>query len=301
MVVSVRIVHIKKLQGMTLLEVMLVLLIGASITVMGIRVYQSWVLQSNIEQVKSSVDTLLSSVANYYQAVCGQTSSPVLSPTSINPVVINISTTLMGLPGGSGSGPVTVSPKYLISSIIPNPLLDTTAATGSLQGYYAQLNPISGAMQTYACWNFGTSTYGTSVKYDTGPYNTSNVVCSNKPQPSTPTYAPLPSPAAVIVWKAQVAVKLRSDLNAATYQQLMAADCTSSLSGTGGVAPCKDNTPGQYLVWERLPSLASPDTSSGYWISMPGIKLFKRQYEHDQMLELTGSTGTGSQYYLCGG
>lgn len=261
---------VTKQYGITLLELLLVLAIAATVTVLGFRFYQSLALNANIEQVKSSVELLFSGVANYYQSVCKN--NTILPGTSTTPKVINISTDMTG---------------FIDPALINNPLIDQTSTPTSMKGYYIQLNPITNSMRTYACWNFGSST--------------TSVTCSNNPQPSAPSPQVIPSKQAII-WKAQVAVKLANTLNADTYKNLMGADCTSTIAAGGGVAPCSANTPGQYLVWERLPSLASPQTNAGSWGYKPVLKQFNLQYTHDQMLELSGSTAAGGdQYYQCGG
>ena len=116
-------------------------------------------------------------------------------------------------------------------------------------------------------------------------------------------------PLGAVVWVIQISAAIVSTANISALQHETGADCVSSVGNGGSVLPCNPTpTPGNYLVWERLPSLASPAMSSRNWLTMPGLKGFKLQYTHDQMFEISNQTyiddgvsGVSQGYYTCGG
>ena len=109
------------------------------------------------------------------------------------------------------------------------------------------------------------------------------------------------------MWQAQVAIELSDTETAETYKNLLNGDCLSSLQG-GIVQPCASNAVGHYVVWERLPSFASPNSESGYYETNPTGKQFTQMYTTYPGGYLIGSQGTipttsgttQPQYFLCG-
>lgn len=258
--------------GMTLLEIMLVLAIGATIIALGLQQYQRYKMDADVERVKANVEMLFQGLANYYKANCRNGNlNPTDSsnPLSKDPYPIvtssaNLLTTNNFLPAGRWPP-------------IPNGLVD---ATSGAYGYIAQFSWISTSRQPsgqiHTDWATTTTTVAMSV--NTGE---------------------------VRVLQAQVAVKLPTSLvaNANAYRAMLGADCVSSASGTT-VTPCPTgslSTTGSYLVWERMPSMASPDTASPYWLTMPRIKEFNSLYTNDEMYGASNSTFEATNYYLCGG
>ncbi len=273
-------------KGMTLLEIMLVTTIGAALLVGSFKMYQSMEIENNLEQVQYNVDVLFQSLAGYYHANCyGQgditstgaptspgTLNPKVSPAPVSPKPIDIIGDL-------------VNPGYLAKWPLVNvPLLDNTNVAETYVVQFNEAPPIT-PIQVNACVILDPSKPCVS--------QLSTVAALN----NLPSAAPNISQ--TIVWKAQVAVKLADPDAAAAFAGRLSADCTSDLSGST-VSPCSAGTPGPYLVWERLPSFASPETRSSFWISMPLLKQFNLQYTHDQMYELQNSNA-GTQNYLCGG
>ncbi len=206
---------------------------------------------------------------------------------------------------------------FLRQAPTPNILLD---ATVGVNGYLVQFNPLypastpttPGTMGSYSCWNYGTSS---TTSYDTSNYNNTTQTCAS-------SAAQIPS-SQVILWQAQVAVKLPAGSDMVQMKNRLGADCISSPGASAGsVTPCSANpTAGYYLVWDRMPSLASSQQTSGFWQGMQTVQQFTQQYTHDPMYELyypsaasgntwpTPTTGAPAiqpyvnspPYYLCGG
>lgn len=113
----------------------------------------------------------------------------------------------------------------------------------------------------------------------------------------------------IVTWIAQVAIKLPTDVakdkGAATaYLGVLGGDCLSDLEGAV-VAPCEENSTGTaYVVWERLPSDASPETQTDYWVTNPTVNQFNNMYNTypiEYLLQNKGEMPQNTQqYYYCG-
>jgi hypothetical protein len=92
----------------------------------------------------------------------------------------------------------------------------------------------------------------------------------------------------------------------AYYKARLGADCISSFSGAT-VAPCASSSgTGDYIVFERLPSLAAPKVTSSFESLMPNVLQFKRLYTNDDNYaasvdDSTYNSMTEYENYLCGG
>jgi type II secretory pathway pseudopilin PulG len=274
-----------KAKGVTMFEMMLVLVIAGMIIALSISRYWLYERRNEMEQLTATVNTIFRALENYYQANCIQnrtysgtiTTNGALDPSNTTafpsgpPVMpfsqlIDISTQLLS----------STTAGYLTQPIIPLDLVDTTVG---YQGFIVQ-------------FNLATVTRESS--------NSSNV--------------PLPI-GTVYFWKPQVAVKMRDATNIAAYKNALAANCVSDLDPSGKtVIPCESTDPtppltGAYLVWERLPMFADLNAIPNTWPSAPLLKQFKDQYTHDTFYEMnnagkvetTDSSGSGPSYYLCGG
>jgi hypothetical protein len=165
---------------------------------------------------------------------------------------------------------------YLASSFpTPNPLVDSTGPGG---GYVVQFNQY------------------------TAPRMKS--VCSNPPSCTLSTPAQIGT---IVIWKIQVAVLMKNTSAAmlANDQNYLAADCLSTVSGSPATsALCSANTPGNYLVFERLPSFvtSNPDAQSELWLSSPSLKQYNQMYTTNPVSDLTNQSHTPEyQYYYCSG
>lgn len=274
-------------RGMSLFEVMLMFLIVAMITMSGFKIYQTRLMNINLQKIKINVDQLFAGASNFYRINCSglYDSAGVLTPGRLNPQssgtpsvfitksqALNISTDLIATNfiTDASATPSSWKPN--------NPLVDT--GTPSTPGYVVQFNPV----------NAGTTPYTMTIC--TSP--------SNKPCTSYASAA-ITTNTAVMGWTIQVSVLLKDATKADTYQKILNAKCQSNyLSAALGVVPCVPTpTKAGYLVWEQLPT--SPQVSSTLWMSMPGLKTFNDQYTHDQIRELNGGYNGATQYYLCGG
>jgi len=272
--------------GVTILEVMLVMAIGASILFFSIQQYLTYRKDADAVVVESNVDAIFQAMSAYYRINC-------YGPSNTD-----------GSLGGTGNNGGTLNPKQFSginkllnmntdlitpallngNGIIINPLIDAAGATSTaFKGYVAQFNKTQPSLQRQVCEN-GTGT---------------------TPTPGRPTPIPTCSTALVntgeiVIWKAQVAAKLNDTTNASTYLNFLGADCLSSPGAGGIINPCSSNTPGAYVVWERLPSAVNPGAASPYWESMPTVTQFTLMYRTAPILNLTNQFQADSQTYLCG-
>ena len=70
--------HYKKSQaaGITIFEVLLVLVIASLFIVMGLKQYQSYKFDANINQLEYNIDQLFGAMAGYYRANCDGSITP---------------------------------------------------------------------------------------------------------------------------------------------------------------------------------------------------------------------------------
>src|SRR3990167_2055485 len=209
-----------KQAGVTLLEVLFVLAIGASLLMIGLRQYFTFKLDADVAQVKANVDKIFQAMAFYYYANCtgeylyrtSSTCAARLDPRCTgyisNNIPINIQSDL-ATNGYLDKWPLPISP---------------ILGTGGSNGYIAQFN-----------WSQTTRTVSKGT--GSGTYNVGTI----------------------ITWQAQVAVNIKNSAQAELYKNLLGGDCTSSLSGNL-IAPCSSNSSGPYVVWARLPSTITSNT-----------------------------------------
>jgi prepilin-type N-terminal cleavage/methylation domain-containing protein len=278
--------------GVTLLEVMLVLAIGSAIVYMSIQQYLSYRKDADAVAVKANVNAIFQAMSAYYRKNCyGFTEDGTMTAAdygTLNPAnptspgnnkYIDIQADLItpGLFWKAGAA----------TNLVRNPLIDDAGAiSASLLGYVAQFNKVDPNPQRQVCTD-GTGTAPTTP-------------------PTTPAETPIPTCTAsvntgqIVIWKVQVAAKLKDTANAAAYLNLLAGDCLSSPGPGGIINPCSSNTPGDYVVWERLPSSANTEALSTYWETVPTVNQFTLMYRTEPILNLTNGFKADSQYYVCG-
>jgi hypothetical protein len=266
---------IKKLNGVTLLEAMLAFAIASTIVLLGLRQYTYYKRDRDAFSLKYNVDVLLQGMRNYYYANCaesedGNMTLHLLAPSRnpSNPFKIDITKTLSN---------------YLDSSWRPtNPLIDTSFASDNF-GYEAQFNNI--VFQNKRSENF----------------------CYYYPNTGqqSPSCASVPNASAIIyLWIAQVVVKVKDTTMTLALKGLTGADCALGNYTGSSVVDCSNGAVSgnpSYLVWQRLPSFASPSMTSGLWRGASTVKGFNLQYTNDSLWELVSSPYEAQQYYLCGG
>ena len=253
---------LKRQTGISMLEILLSLAIAATIVAIGIRQYSSFADDRDRQQLLANVDKLFQAAGFFYQANCA---------ASVGTMVRKL------------------DPAQNPPSLFPINIATDLAAAGYLNkwpfplipfvtNYVVQINQMpSSTKNQFACWNFGTTN--------------ATLQCGAQ-QPIQATQK------TVKVWRVQVAVQVaKPDIN----QKILGADCRSSLSGST-VTPCatSGNT-GNYVVWERLPSFASPLLASPLSQSMFNLQLLNFQETHDVMYEMANATYASQQNYLCGG
>lgn len=264
---------IKSSHGVTLLEAMLVLAIASTIILLGIRQYSSYQLDRDAFALKYNVDVLFQAMRNYYYANCAESTDTnmslhVLAPSRnpSNPFVVDIQNKLSS---------------YMDTRWRPlNPLIDSSFGNS---GYDVEFNQISwsGERKENFCYYYP----GTS---QTMP------ICDSLTNTNAIVYS----------WVAQIVVKMRDPNKTLALKAMAGADCALSNYTSPTIVDCsKGETAGapSYLVWQRLPSFASPDTSSPLQRAAPTVKSFNLQYTNDAYWELVNTSGGEQGYYLCGG
>lgn len=240
--------------GATLIELMLVLVLGAIMLYVGMSQYFSFRAEQDVLQLKANVDAVFQSMGQYYQANCRNFTIFPEAPALHSSVKVPL-TTLQ-------------SERFLTQPLVETPLIDKTT------GYITQFNAATSTRQVFFS------------------YAPASLV-------GQPT--PIKKSDSVIVWRAQVAIKLADASKLEMYRALLAANCISELVGTT-VMPCGTSTSQNgYLVWERLPSFASPNMTTGLWQSTAVLKQFNQQYTNDDNYAYSFYSGNSSENYYCGG
>jgi type II secretory pathway pseudopilin PulG len=251
--------------GMTLLEVMMVMVIAAFFVVLSIRVYVPIQRGGDVAQVQANVDQLFQAASYYYQANCRRQVDPVTGPIAGTGLLEPTTTYAPANPF-----PVTVAALRTAGFLdVPLPLNKIVQSASANNGYMVQFNGVTPSADRLVRLT------------------------------STTT---MPA-GKIIMWRIQVAVQLRDLSTATTYGNLLGADCLSSLS-SGVVTPCGVVAPPTagviYAVWERLPSLAVPTSTSQYWMLNSVVKEFTNEYQTVPASYSAGLPTLQQQNYLCG-
>jgi hypothetical protein len=274
-------------QGLTLLEIMLALVIATAVIITSMKQIQVYMLNNDIDVVKSNVDNLFAAAAQYYRANCATLNTSIAMP--ITGSIPSLDTPATGFTSGQGFLQVPLC--FLAGECSwygsPNTLVNTSDPSG---GYAVQFNISTSGVPNTAC----------------GAKN-----CSSA-WPGPVVNHSLPS-MRITLLAIQVSVLLKSTKTASYVKGVLGADCLSTESVAGAhpiIAPCVATTPvgAMWLVFTRLPSYASPQTAAASWAMMPMLKEFNLQYTHDQMYELSngvteeaaGNTTGTTTTYTCG-
>jgi type II secretory pathway pseudopilin PulG len=285
----------KKMSGITLLEILLVIAIAASLILLAITQFEQFKRQAAFLDVKRNVDILFRALGQYYQANCRS-----LTDQSIADTVGKNPTVLQGdlAPGGLIAD-YTISnqeysvdiqeklvKKHYLASDWPlySPVVDNDS-------YAAKFIFLLTTKQAYACWNF---------KNQAG-----NVNCNiSQYYPGDTDVGPQTiQDKQVAYWLIQVSVKVPNDTDGSKTIALLGptgANCASSVPDR-----CDGSDTPNYLIWQQLPTKSSSRISSDSWEAQNQEALFNQQYTHDVMYEIATSNYAppGSSidtYYLCG-
>ncbi len=273
---------IKKMNGLTLLEVILVLAIMTSIILMGLQWFQTLVYQNNYMILKSNVDQLFLALRQYYQANCGLVSS-----------------TNKFFQYPSNQPQVVVLSMNDIKPYLPQDWPRTTPVAED-DSYIYQFNLYlnSGSQypqrSTYVCFQLDPS----------------------KPTPCDTPGTTVIDSSKIHIWQIQVMVKMRDPAQAYNYRAVAGASCAASAYSDTAAADCSASaslTEAIYLVWQGAPADVAPEMRSTLWMMDPVIKEYKLQYTHDPMYEMYNPNAVREvtqpytyqnvdyQNYLCGG
>lgn len=264
---------IKKLNGITLLEAMLALGIATTIVLLGIKNYTQYKRDRDAFALKYNVDMIFQAMRNYYYANCANptpasTNSPTLAPSNnpSNPFPITITTDLADYLGTNWYA--------------ANPLINSSFGNAGYAVQFNRVTPSATRVENF-CYFYPNTTQ------------------------TSPSCGSLPNSSAIIyLWVAQVVVQVRDTRMTLALKGLTGADCALTTYSASSIVDCSLGvTSGNpaYLVWQHLPSFASPKMSSDLWSVAPTVKEFNLQYTNDSLGELVSATYAGTQYYLCGG
>lgn len=252
-------------QGVTLLEVLLVIAIALSIIVLSLRQYYGFRVQTDMLRVRTNVDILLQAAAGYYQANCpkGNLLDPTIATGMVKP--LNITTDLIN----SGY----LSPTFPQ----PIPLVDSTGPGG---GYIVQFNQYTMPRTQLVCSDPPTCTPALATPAQIGTIVIWKI-------------------------QVAVLMRNISATQLANAKNIIGADCLSNATGTPPMSSlCSAHQTGNYLVFERLPSYvtSNPDSQSDLWLTTPITKQFVQMYTTNPITDLTNQSHTPEyQYYYCSG
>lgn len=271
--------HSQQQRGITLLETMLVSVIASAILILSYQQYRSYKLDSDINQVKYNVDQLFQAASYYYQANCrnqvnSSTGAPIAGSGALDPLNNPVTPTVIT--------PVQLYQAGYLKEMLPwVPSLVYDDGTNTMTGYVVQFNLLTPQQaRTINLSGGGTANVGN-----------------------------------IYVWRIQVAVYVKPNTTrvgkftvstqdqAQKYMSMMGGQCVSQPTGSS-VMPCSPTSTmtGDYVVFERLPSFATPSSSSGLYPTNAAIKQFNQQYTTYPILYMTGGSASASspQNYLCG-
>lgn len=281
---------------------MLALLIAMAATALGINAYKRYQADNNVRQLNATVDQLFQGLSMYYQANCRDTNidstGNIISHTgSMDPRDTNNSPTIanpfpMSIKQGSSS---LVNAGFIATVAWPpinNPLVDVAYGEN---GFSIQFDGMT-STPTSVSGRMPVATFNNWV----GPSTPIQVGYS---QDLTPAQSGVGT---IYVWQAHVVVKLVDSLLSispdiyTSYAGRLGASCSSNTP----TLPCSSaTTTGPYIIWERLPSMASNNTRSSLFVSMPNVRSFTNLYYTDDVYSASNPVnwGNANNNYLCGG
>lgn len=252
-----------KVAGVSLIEMLLVVAIAATILILSIKQYQAFKLDSDFSELQTNVDTLFKAANYFYQANCKRVIDPTTGPVA-NTGLLDPTSDGTGTPTPSDPYPVTIAALtaggYLSTPMISVPLIDSNT-------YMVQFNqqPVVDRM----------------VQTANGPVSAGKI----------------------IVWTIQVSALIYDNTKRNTWLTRSNATCLSRKTGSVvtpcSLIPVPPGGGSIYLVWERPVTSVASGTDSGLWQTNIRGKQFNQQYEVHPTNYLTNQT-TPQQNYLCG-
>lgn len=262
-------------KGITLLEMLLVLVIASSILMLAFRFYNRYQVEQQFVQIQTNIDTLFQALGNFYRSNCQK---GLLSPIDKTP-------------------PLDIS--------VPYPITDETLFNNNLitTGFLSKSWP---AMNTQVDETFGYKGY--SVKLNpkfVESTEINNRVCYQFDKNNPPVcYEGVNPNRKILFWQLEIAVKVNNSAYAQAYGPYIGASCIVEALPTDVPVNCATDSDeeGQILVWQLMPSDPFMHPKSDSWILNPVEKDFNMLYTHDPMYEMYDPNAPEQyQYYLCGG
>ena len=278
-----------KAAGYTLLEIILVLVIAASVIILGMRQYLQYKNSTDIDQVKYNINVLMQGINNFYRANCA-------AGKPLDPATNNVTTYPIDISSLMAQGYLTTNAQGQF--VANNPIVD---ASQGKDGYFAQLNrtiiPRTICTATSGAGACTASTNGGNIVIWTAQVGVALTKPSLAPQYQTLLNAACTS-------SARGGNEIVDCSQAGAFQ----AQCVTLRSqGPVGNATANQNgcppsggTYNNFLVWQQLPSFFSNQGQSPLWLSRSTVQQFTQQYTTAPITYLTGSTSAANnQYFLC--
>jgi type II secretory pathway pseudopilin PulG len=274
-------------QGVTLLEALLTLAIGASLLVMGLRVYQSFKRSSDMQQISYNTDAIGKAAAHYYYANCkngtlDQTKTPV--PTS--PYALNITNDL-------------VKKGYLSQALVSNPYVS---------GYTVQFTRVLKPKMLCTATNCTqTKQVGTNVIW-------SIQVSAQLTDPKNSAIYQQMTGATCITSLKKNNSTGKSTLLDCSQGSAFGTQCINTLNAKGskilnqikaaalGCGSTNTNDYNNYISWQISPAMTSSSAAqSTMWTTRPQLLRFKQKFETDpDDVSIKKSHSPEYQYFQCG-
>lgn len=256
----------KQTNGITLIEMLLVMVIAMSFIVLAIRQYQIWRHDADIRQLQYNVSTLFQAMNGFYKANCAPAEGK-LNPNqeASPPVVVNVADDLQD---------------YMTAPLPVSPLVNNA----DNNGYILQFNQYT--QDRNACVEPNGKDCDKEQKIGEVVVWMSQVAVKLAPSISNNATA------------AQAYLHLLNGDCLSKMDGNKVEPCPSE----GGLAPIIG--PGEaYVVWQRAPSFTTSENKSSYWVTNPTLNQFTQQYRtysDAYILNTKGSTPTKKQYFYCG-
>ena len=294
--------NIYRSSGVTMIEAMLVLVIGSMLLVLSITQYQTYKKDSDLRMVLYNIDALALAAASYYHANCGNQSSGggIMIPGTLSPK--------HSPPPTPNSGfPLDINNDLVVNGYLKNPLAFTPIVNSASpdKGYSVQLNNISTPRTIMTCTGTG---------------------CTPQPVQIGTTFD----------WRIQIGVNFLDPKLASAAQSYLQAACLSTANiNTNSVVSCADiggfmdncitlrfdgggaattaadaagcphststSSYQTYLVFERFPLTPVNRPQEGLWAARPpALQNYQQQTTYPLTYLLTNSHNPEYQYFLCG-
>jgi len=255
----------KKQNGFTLLEILSMMVIGMMILFFSVKQYQSYRIDADFQQFHYDIDNLFQAMARFHRANCQGSFTSTTPPTPIGG-------RLFIAAANQRTPPFPPFPISINNDLIAGGFLSNAPAINHViaDSFIVQFNE----------------------------YTQPRMICTN----ASNCAANQRQVGTIVNWKIQVAAHMRDPTRTNLYRRILNADCISRVAGAI-VTPCAaaPAAGGDYLVFERLASFASPKATSGLEPMSPALQQFQQFYTTNPITNLTSNPNSSqNQYYSCG-